>query len=276
MFAPFVLLFIVTTAPFLYTIGTSLFYYILYDVDKLKFIGFKNYLKILKLGAFYNSLFVTVYQVSVTLVSQFALSMLFALLLARTDLILSRIIRKIFLIPMMMTPAISALTWRLLYNVEFGTLNYFLSVLGLQKLNWLGSPILAMPAVIITGLWISTPFMTVILLAGIESLPAEPYEAAIVDGASRFRSFIHITLPLLKPTILVALLFRLMDIFNRFETIYIMTSGGPGRATETLNIYTFLVAFEYMDMGHASTVAVAMIIIMLSICLILIRLFRTR
>jgi multiple sugar transport system permease protein len=269
---PFLLLFLLTTGPFLYSLLMSFFDFILYH-SKVNFVGIKNYIDMFTSAEFRYSLFLTFYQVGVSIILQLIISMIIALLLSRRDLFMSRINKTVFLIPMMVTPVVVAITWKMLFNADVGMINYLLGFLNIHHLNWLGSYQLAMPAIIIVDLWYSTPFMVVILLAGLESLPKEPFEAAIVDGANGLQTFFRITLPLLKPTVLVALLFRIMDAFRRFESIFIMTNGGPGRATEVLNLHIYFKAFQDQNMGYASTLSVTMIGIMLIISLVIIRYF---
>jgi multiple sugar transport system permease protein len=267
---PFVILFLLTTVPLLYSFRNSLHRFIVYEQHET-FIGMLNYVNLFTSSDFFNSVYVTFIQVGATLLLQLVIGLIYALLLARKDLCIGNFSRRVFILPMMITPVIVALTWRLLFHTELGMINYFLSLVGILGPNWLGSTSWALPAVIITDLWMSTPFMTVILLAGLQSLPLEPYDAALVDGATRVQTLFLVTLPLLRPTIMVALLFRSMDAFRRFETIYTLTAGGPGRATETLNLYAYLSGFEFLDVGVASAVAFSMTAFMVILSLIVLR-----
>jgi multiple sugar transport system permease protein len=131
-----------------------------------------------------------------------------------------------------------------------------------------------MPSVIIADVWLSTPFVVVILLAGLRSIPTEVYEAGQVDGASGWRMFWHITLPLLRPMILLALLFRVMDAIRRFDTIYVMTGGGPGNATETLDLFGYFNAFTYLEVGKGAAIATVMLVIIFLVSLPLLRRLR--
>jgi multiple sugar transport system permease protein len=169
--------------------------------------------------------------------------------------------RALLIVPMMVTPVVVGVIWRMALNPDYGIINYLLSLLHVSGPDWLSSPSLAMVSIVLTDVWLSTPFVTIIIIAGISSLPRDPFEAAKVDGANAFQSFFYITLPLLKPVIWVAVMFRLIDSFKRFDSIFIMTGGGPGIATETLNLYAYNTAFFYMDTGYASALASFLFII---------------
>src|SRR5699024_2281535 len=248
MISSFLILFIITIFPLIGSFLSSLFKWNLANPDQRDFIGLQNFIRLFTEGDFWYSVFLTLYQVIGTVVGQLILGMLIALLLARKFKGV-KILRSLYLIPMMTTPIVAGLIWKMLFNPERGMINYILSFIGINDINWLGNSNLAMPAIIITDLWLSTPFVTVILLAGIMSIPKDYTEAAKIDGAGAFRSFWHITLPLLKPMIWLALLFRVMDAIKRFDTIYVMTGGGPGRSTETLDLYAYFQSFDYLNIG---------------------------
>jgi multiple sugar transport system permease protein len=169
------------------------------------------------------------------------------------------------LLPMMCTNVVIGLTWRLLFNYEFGIINYYLSQLNLPRVEWLSVPSLAMTSVIIVDVWNTTSFVALMLLAGLQSLPDEPFEAARIDGASPWQTFTYLTLPLLRQSILVALLWRLIDTFRIFDVVYLLTAGGPARATETVSIYIYTHGFKSFNLGYASSASYAMILIMLVI-----------
>jgi multiple sugar transport system permease protein len=161
----------------------------------------------------------------------------------------------------MATPVVIGVIWRFMVNPDFGIINYLLSLVHLPGPDWLGKPGLAMATIIAADVWLSTPFVTIILIAGISSLPIEPFEAATVDGASSWQSFFYITLPLLSPVIWVAVMFRLIDALKRFDSIVIMTAGGPGNATETLNLFAYSNTFTMMDAGYGSALAVLLFLL---------------
>src|SRR5205807_99717 len=144
--------------------------------------------------------------------------------------------RSALLIPMMLPPVVVGVVWRLMLNPDFGAVNGTLKSVGMntESLTWTASPLLALGSVIAVDIWQWTPFMFLVLLAGLQAIPQEPYEAAIIDGSSAWQTFRHVTLPLLKPAILIALLLRTMDLLRVFDQIFILTQGGPGFATETV------------------------------------------
>lgn len=267
---PFGILFVLTAVPLVGALAISLFDWNLADPDGPRFIGLENYATMIASEGFWNAVSRTVYQVVGTVVGQLVLGMAIALLLAR-NFRGAGALRSLYLIPMMMTPVVVGLTWRMLFDADRGMINYLLSLVGIPGPNWLGDATFAMPAVIITDWWLSTPFVTVILLAGIMSIPAEVYEAARVDGAGAWQLFRWITLPMLKPMILLALLFRLMDAIKRFDSIYVMTGGGPGNATETLDLHAYFAAFQGLQIGYGAAIAAVILLIMFSTSTIILR-----
>jgi multiple sugar transport system permease protein len=172
---------------------------------------------------------------------------------------------------MMCTNVVIGLTFRLLMNYEFGIINYYLGQIGFAPVEWLSNPSVAMYSVIVVDVWNTTSFVALLLLAGLQSLPEEPFEAAKMDGASPVQTFYYLTLPLLRQTILVALLWRLIDTFRIFDVIYLLTAGGPARATETVSIYIYRYGFQSFNLGFASAASYLMILIMLVIAGILAR-----
>jgi multiple sugar transport system permease protein len=176
------------------------------------------------------------------------------------------------LLPMVSTPVAVALIWVVMFNPSLGILNYFLTCIGLKPLLWLGHPSTALSSLILMDTWKWTPFMVLILHSGLQSLPITPFEAARIDGASRWQTFRYVTLPLLRPSIAVSLIFRTMDSLKTFDTIYVMTEGGPNNATEILNIYTFQTGFKYFHIGYASALAVILVLFVFAVNLLLIKL----
>ena len=175
-----------------------------------------------------------------------------------------------------MTPVVVGIIWRLMYNPDLGMLNYFLSWFGFSPVNWTGMPGTALPSVMMADIWEWTPFVALILLAGLQSLPREPYEAALVDGASSWQTFCYITFPLLSPAMLVVLLIRVMDSFKTFDLIFVLTQGGPGMSTEILNYYTYRYGFKFFHLGYASALSWVLLVVVTIICMILIRILQSR
>lgn len=257
---PFVLLFLLTVVPLVLSLYTSLLDWNLGDPAGAAFVGLQNFIDLFTDGAFWHAIGLTAYQVIVTVVLQLAIGAVIALLLNQ-DFRGAKILRSLYIIPMMTTPVVVGLLWKMLYNTDSGMINWLLSLVGIGPVDWLGNSATAMPAVIGADVWLSTPFVVVILLAGLGSVPPEVYEAAKVDGASGWRTFWHVTLPLLKPMIFLAVLFRVMDALRRFDTIYIMTGGGPGNATETLDLHAYFYAFNYLEVGKGAAVATVLLLI---------------
>ncbi len=190
------------------------------------------------------------------LVFEFAIGLSLALLL-NSQIRARGLFHASLLIPMMLPTVVVGVVWRLMLNPNFGAINGTLKYFGLntEGLTWTASPRLAMLSVIAVDVWQWTPFVFLVLLAGLQAIPQEPYEAALIDGSTRWQTFRHITLPLLKPAILIALLLRTMDLLRVFDQIFILTEGGPGFATETISLYIYRTAFRFFDFGYAAAMS---------------------
>lgn len=236
----------------------------------IPFVGFDNYSTLLTSTEFLASMRITVTFVVLALLFEFTLGMSLALLLNH-ELKGKGIIRSVILLPMMCTNVVIGLTWRLLFNYEYGIINYYLSTLNFPRVEWLSSPDIAMWSIIIVDVWNTTSFVTLMLLAGLQSMPEEPFEAAKIDGASSLQTFYYLTLPLLRSTILVALLWRFIDTFRIFDVVYLLTAGGPARVTETISINIYRYGFQSFNLGYASAASYLMIVILLGSAAILAR-----
>lgn len=170
--------------------------------------------------------------------------------------------RSALLIPMMLPPVVVGVVWRLMLNPDFGAVNGTLKSVGMntESLTWTASPLLALASVIAVDIWQWTPFMFLVLLAGLQAIPQEPYEAAIVDGSTAWQTFRYVTLPLLRPAILIALLLRTMDLLRVFDQIFILTEGGPGFSTETVSLYIYRTAFRFSDFGYAAAMSFVLLL----------------
>jgi multiple sugar transport system permease protein len=179
-----------------------------------------------------------------------------------------RVILTLMLVPMMLAPVAVGLMWKLLLQGEFGMLTHYLRAAGLlaQNTSMLGDPNLALPAIMAIDVWQWTPFVTLIMLAGLLSLPRDPFEAALMDGAGRVRIFFDITLPLLRPIIALVILLRSIDAFKEFDKIFILTGGGPGNATELLSIYAYRINFKNWDLGYGAVCAFMIYLVVLILC----------
>ena len=224
-----------------------------------EFAGLANYWDILQDPRFWNAGRVTATFIVATVAVQLLLGLGIALLLQR-QVVARGIVRTALLLPMMTTPVVVGLIWRFMYNPNQGILNYLLGQVGLPTPNWLGSLRTGLASVMIADVWEWTPFMVLILLAALQTLPHEPFEAAAIDGASGWQAFQHITLPLLRPTIVVAVLIRVIDSFKTFDLVYVLTNGGPGTSTETLSFYTYKWGFKFFQMGYAAALSFVMLI----------------
>lgn len=270
MLAP-LLIFVLAIAlyPLLFSFYISFFKYRLTDPDQLQtFVGLDNYLKAYRDPAVLKALTNTIIFVFGTVTLEILVGLGLALLLT-DETPRMQITRSFMLIPMAIPALVVGLIWKSLYNADFGVIPYYLKALGLDVGRGpLGEISTAMPAVILIDLWQWSPLLMVIFLAGIKSLPHDPYEAARVDGATRWQSFIYITLPLLKPVFLIALLLRTMQSFKVFDIIYATTSGGPGSATTVLNFHIFTVGMTFFDMGYAASLANVLLLIVAAISIL--------
>lgn len=172
-----------------------------------------------------------------------------------------KIVRAVILVPMIMTPVIAGLTWRFLFNAQSGMINYWLSLVGIAPVDWLGNPGIALYAVLIADIWQWTPFVVLLAMATLETIPKDLVEAARMDGASEVRVIWHIILPMLRRTLGVAALIRAIDSVKAFDLFYIMTKGGPALSTETQNLYGYTVAFTNFDISYAMTIALFLTIV---------------
>jgi len=262
--AMFVLV-IVAFIPFILCVNNSFrFYDLTKPQEGTPWIGVKNYSLLFQDSRFWHSLqttlIFTIFSVGVELIVAFILASLLNKLEKGSLLV------PLFTIPMVIPPVVVGLTWRLMYDHTLGIINYFLKVVGLAPQSWLGSESLALFSIILTDVWEWTPLVFLIIFAGMKSLPREPFEAAEIDGASGFQITRYITLPLLKQVALVGVLLRTIDAFKWFDTIYIMTNGGPGIATETASLYSYLIAFNFFNIGKGSAFAVVLLIIVTLFC----------
>jgi multiple sugar transport system permease protein len=250
IFPALLLLSLVTVYPIFFVFYLSLHRKLLiFDISR--FVGLENYLFLLGDNRFWNALKNTLYFTAVSVSLELILGLLIAILLQRSFR-LKGLVRALVLIPWAIPTVVSAKMWEWIYNTDFGILNYIVG----SKLNWLGNPFLALNAAVFMDVWKTTPFVAILLMAGLQVIPQELYQAAKVDGAGRWDTFKTITLPLLKPVILVVLLFRTLDAFRIFDAIYVLTGGGPANTTETLSIYAYKVLFQTLQFGYGSTLSV--------------------
>ncbi len=259
-----------TLFPFIVSFILSFTDYSLLRPGQTKFIFLENYIELMKTDDFWIALRVTVVFTIFAVFIQVVLGVIFANLLHHETRNIS-FLRTIYLLPLAITPIAATFTFRLMFNPSLGVLNYFLKVLGLPPQAWLASPSTALISLIVVDTWQWTPFILLICLGGLASLPNEPFEAAKVDGANSWQVFSKITVPMLYPFISLALLFRSIDAFKTFDIIYVLTSGGPGVLTRTLNLYAFKHGIEFLSMGYAGSIAIVMLIITIVVAQIFLR-----
>ena len=259
-----------TLFPFIVSFILSFTDYSLLRPGQTKFIFLENYIELMKTDDFWIALRVTVVFTIFAVFIQVVLGVIFANLLHHETRNIS-FLRTIYLLPLAITPIAATFTFRLMFNPSLGVLNYFMKVLGLPPQAWLASPSTASISLIVVDTWQWTPFILLICLGGLASLPNEPFEAAKVDGANSWQVFSKITVPMLYPFISLALLFRSIDAFKTFDIIYVLTSGGPGVLTRTLNLYAFKHGIEFLSMGYAGSIAIVMLIITIVVAQIFLR-----
>jgi multiple sugar transport system permease protein len=221
------------------------------STGKQSFVGIANYSKLLADNEFWHGLWVTIALYVLSLVLQLVLGVWLALVLFHAKR-LHGLVRSLFISPFMMPPVVAGMMWLVILDPSLGAANYILQSMGLPPSDWLASPSLVIPTIALVDTWQWTPYVALIVLGGLQSLPPSVYEAAQIDGASPFKTFQRITLPLLLPTIVTATILRSVDLLRFFDIIYITTQGGPGNASNTLNIYGFRVGFEFFNIGYAS------------------------
>ena len=237
----------------------------------------ENFTRLVSDQFFLSALLHTFVYAAIALTIEFLIGLSLALLL--NEKMRGRsLFRALLLLPMMLPPVVTGVVWRLMLNSNFGALNGTLKGFGIntEALTWTASPKLAMASVIMADVWQWSPFMFLILLAGLQSIPQEPYEAAVIDGSNAWQTFRYVTLPLLKPAILIALLLRTMDLLRVFDHIVILTEGGPGFATETLSIYIYRTAFRFSNFGYAAAMSFVLLLITNLISAGYIRMLQTR
>ncbi|MEW5721723.1 MAG: sugar ABC transporter permease [Thermodesulfobacteriota bacterium] len=247
--------------PLLFTIRVS---FSSWDVAKpgLDFIGGKNYARLFADQRFWEAMIrLSLMAVSSVLI-QYVLGFGLALLVWR-DVTMKRFIRVLFLVPMMTTPVIMTVVWRTILHESLGPANDIMQLVGLPSLTWLSTSGMSMFSVILVEVWQWTPFMFLLLLAGLLSLPPEPYMAAAIDGAGQLRTFFSVTFPLMAPISVGAILIRLIEASKIMDTVYVLTSGGPGTATETSSYYIYIRGLRDYQIGYAASLSLTYLVVMI-------------
>ena len=252
--------------PWLFTVWMSAFDWKI--GTQAHFVGFDNYVKLATNQRFLESIGHTVYFTLLAVVVPLVLGTIAALIFHR-EFPFRGALRAIFTMPMMATPVAVALVWTMMFHPQQGVLNYLLSLVGLPPSLWVYSPTLVIPSLVIVEVWHWTPLVMLIVLGGLAALPTEPYESARLDGATEWQLFRYITFPLVAPFLAVAAVIRTIDALKTFDTIYVITGGGPGTASETINLYLYLQAFAFYNIGNASAVVVVFFAIIVALALLL-------
>lgn len=257
---------VLIVGPVLANVGISLYGW---SVGRAPtFIGLDNFAEALSSTRFWNGLRNTFYFTVLAVPTQLVLGIGLAVLFDR-NFPGKGIVRTIMLLPMVATPVAVALIWALMFDPSLGVLNYFLESLGLERSLWVADRNLVIPSLVLVDVWEWTPMMALILLAALQGVPKEYYEAARIDGASGWQTFLHITLPSLYGAIVIAVILRSVDALKTFDLIYVITGGGPGRASETLNVYAFKTGFEFFRAGHAAALLLFLLITVFAVALFL-------
>jgi len=233
------------------------------------FVGVQNYLALLQDELFLNTVQVSLTFSALAVSVELGLGIAVGVLFSSEHVKFGKVLRTILLLPMVVTPVIIGLTWKTLLNQKWGIVNYLLAQVGIGGIDWYTSPTLALPTIVLIDVWQWTPFVALVVFATLLSLPREPFEAAAIDGASRLHVFRHITLPMLKGSIALAVLIRLIDTLREFDKIYVLTRGGPGRATDVLSIFAFRTAFYHGHVSYAAATSIVLFVIVIALCTVL-------
>ncbi|MGQ9568923.1 MAG: carbohydrate ABC transporter permease [Anaerolineae bacterium] len=274
LFLPTIIyLVILTIFPLFYSLGVSFFHMV--PGQKTRFIWVENYATLLKDPTFHHALLVTLIFVFVGVTVEIVLGVAIALVFNR-HLPGLGVFRLIVYIPMMVSPLVMGYFWRFMFESTFGVINYLIGLAGLPAVRWLIEPNPALISILIVDIWQWTPFVILLILAGLQTVPPELYEIATLDRASWWMQFRRITLPYLKFPLLLALLFRTIDVTKLFDSIYIMTGGGPGDYTQNLSVMAYKIGFTYFQVGKAAALSWIMVIIVNILATILIQALTTR
>ena len=246
------------------------FYLSLYDwkigtkFEDAPFVGLRHFIRMVTDDNVHESIWVTLRFGFWTITIEMFLGVALALLLEK-PIRGASVFRTIFILPLMISPVVVGLIWRYLFDARIGWINYYLGKIGIEPQVWLGNADLAFFAIVFTDIWQWTPFIFIIVIAGLQALPSEILEASKIDGANWWQHIILVKLPMIRSILLIALLLRLIDVFRALEVMYILTGGGPGRATELLSLHIYNRAFETQQLGYASAISVLLIVIVFAL-----------
>jgi multiple sugar transport system permease protein len=232
------------------------------------FVGFANYLRLPSDPRFVESVAHTLVYTVLSVVLPLVFGT-FAAVIFHANFRGRGVLRGIFIMPMMATPVAIALVWTMMFHPQLGVLNYLLSLVGVPPQLWVFHPATVIPSLVLVETWQWTPLVMLIVLGGIAAIPTEPYEGALIDGATSWQMFRYITLPLITPFLFIAAMVRMIDAVKSFDIIFAITQGGPGTASETINLYLYSVAFTYYDLGYGSAIAVILFLLIVALAALL-------
>ncbi len=255
---------LVVLIPFFYGVYLSFLNINLASFLPPSFVGFDNYKAVLAASETWSTLRITLIITFIGLLTQIPIGILLALVL-HENLRGTKVFRSILITPMLLTPVAVGLTYRFMFDTDLGVINWALESLGIERVNWLGSQTSALFAITIVDSWQSIPFVMLLVLAALTAISPSLYEAARVDGASANQIFRRITLPLITPTLLVITMIKIMDFLKLFDTLFILTRGGPGNATTTLGLWTYKTGFVFLEFSRAAALGVIITIITLPV-----------
>ena len=235
------------------------------------FVGLANYIRLPGYARFVESVWHTLVYTVLSVALPLVLGTLAAVVF-HAKFPMRGFLRGLFILPMMATPVAIALVWTMMFHPQLGILNYLLSLVGLPPQLWVFHPATVIPSLVLVETWQWTPLVMLIVLGGLAAIPAEPYESAQIDGATRWQVFRYIALPLIMPFLFIASMIRMIDAVKSFDIIFAITQGGPGSASETINLYLYSVAFVYYDVGYASAIVVVFFALIVALAGALLRL----
>ncbi len=257
-----ILLILIALGPVLYVVILS---FSKYTVGQpLQFVGLSNFARAFQDARFWHGLYITAWFVFFSIGVQLVLGFITALALQRVNHRFRQISMTFMLVPMMIAPTVVGVLWKMIFKARYGALNYFLEVgFGIQGPDWLADKGAALAGLLIADIWEWTPFITILLFAGLQSLSREIYEAAYVDGSTAWQVFKNMTVPLMKPFIFLAVFLRMIDAFKTFDLIFGITRGGPGDFTESIAWFTYKVGFTYFEQGYAAALSFIQLLIII-------------
>jgi len=269
------ILVLVLVSPLVYSFVISFFNTSLKVRGIGDFVGLGNYISDLKDPYFIGSSLTTIKFTVIVVIVEFLAGLAIALLL-NTNVKGKNIFFSIIIVPMLITPIAVGLIWRLLLHSNLGIVNYLLSLVGITGKAWLADPGLALGTVIFIDVWQQVPYMVLVILAGLATLPTEPFEAAAIDGSTRLQTFFMITMPIMMPTFMVVILLRAITALKTYDLIYVLTRGGPGTTTEVISYHIYQQAFRYTEIGKASSMSYLLLLFIVPIAFLFVRLSKSK